>query len=595
MQRIKKTITTALVVMNLVFAIQAGYGVPETVKTVVRLETFRSRSDKEIQGIREKANEGDMEAQYELGRAYYYGEPLNYQERESKDYKDHEEDYKKEAFKWWKKAAEQGHIKAQCTLGATYFQGLDRVTKDYEESSKWYKKAAEQGDEDAQYNLGEHYEYGHGVVKDLNEAYKWYKKAAEKGYVDAEYKLGMMYYKGQGDVQDCKEAIKWYKKAAEKRHGKAQSDLAAMYYEGKCVAQDYNEAVDWYRRAANVRLRFIPLHGLGVFRYVDEEDTEACYKLGQMYQSGRGVVKDNNEAFKWYKKAAERGHKEAQFGLGNMYCKDEGVEQDYIEAYKWYILSSNQGCTEAIQAKDKIKTEMTSENISEAEKRVGSFKIAENKYNSLEYSFDVRPSEIKTRTYRELTNEDIAEAKRKGFPFHITLPEIDIPKIDIHKYPDIKLPKIDNPKYLEIAPRKRGTPKIPKRKFSNTPLVQSPRLVLKDNMPETNKTFLSNDLVKLLPGFKEELEGKNPVRVRNPNNFSVTAGIRSGKHGKNLDVPANGVQTVYVPNGRYNIYFVYSSKPDALFRGDPFTLNNNGVEIQIVQVINGNYNIQQVK
>lgn len=100
---------------------------------------------------------------------------------------------------------------------------------------------------------------------------------------------------------------------------------------------------------------------------------------------------------------------------------------------------------------------------------------------------------------------------------------------------------------------------------------------------------------KLLPIFKEELKGTNPVRVRNPNNFSVTTGIRSGEYGKNLDVPANGVQTVYVPNGKYDIYFVYSNKPDALFQGDSFTLNNNGVEIQIVQIVNGNYNIRQVK
>jgi prepilin-type N-terminal cleavage/methylation domain-containing protein len=99
----------------------------------------------------------------------------------------------------------------------------------------------------------------------------------------------------------------------------------------------------------------------------------------------------------------------------------------------------------------------------------------------------------------------------------------------------------------------------------------------------------------LLPPFSEELQGDNPVRVKNPNNFAVSTGIRSGGHGKNFDVPADGVQTVDVPNGKYDIYFVYSDRPDALFQGDSFTLNNNGVEIQIVQVVNGNYNIRQVK
>jgi len=99
----------------------------------------------------------------------------------------------------------------------------------------------------------------------------------------------------------------------------------------------------------------------------------------------------------------------------------------------------------------------------------------------------------------------------------------------------------------------------------------------------------------LLPPFKHELRGANPVRVRNPNGFAVGAGLRQGGKGRNFDVPANGVNTVNVPNGRYDIYFVYSDKPDALFQGDSFTLNDNGVEIQIVKVVNGNYGIRQVK
>lgn len=98
-----------------------------------------------------------------------------------------------------------------------------------------------------------------------------------------------------------------------------------------------------------------------------------------------------------------------------------------------------------------------------------------------------------------------------------------------------------------------------------------------------------------LPSFTGGLAGTNPVRVRNPNDFAVSTGLRLGAGGKDFDVPANGVQTVYVPNGRYDIYFVYSDKPDALFQGDSFTLNDNGVEIQIVKVVNGNYGIRQVK
>ncbi len=105
----------------------------------------------------------------------------------------------------------------------------------------------------------------------------------------------------------------------------------------------------------------------------------------------------------------------------------------------------------------------------------------------------------------------------------------------------------------------------------------------------------STSIADRLPPFAGELQGANPVRVRNPNDFAVATGIRLGTRGKNFNVAANGVQTVYVPNGKYDIYFVYSDNPDALFQGDSFTLNNNGVEIQIVKVVNGNYGIRQVK
>jgi hypothetical protein len=101
--------------------------------------------------------------------------------------------------------------------------------------------------------------------------------------------------------------------------------------------------------------------------------------------------------------------------------------------------------------------------------------------------------------------------------------------------------------------------------------------------------------VGLLPSFKQELQGTNSVRVRNPNDFAVTAGIRSGENGKNFVIPANGENTVNVPDGKYDIFFVYSDKPDALFQGDSFTLNNEEIEIQIVKSVNGNYGIRQVK
>jgi hypothetical protein len=99
----------------------------------------------------------------------------------------------------------------------------------------------------------------------------------------------------------------------------------------------------------------------------------------------------------------------------------------------------------------------------------------------------------------------------------------------------------------------------------------------------------------ILPPFQMQLIGGNEVRIKNPNDFKVTVGLRSGNQGKDFEVTSNGGASISVPNGEHKIYFVYSNKPDALFQGDDFVLNSNGIEIQIVKVVGGNYGIRQVK
>ena len=92
-----------------------------------------------------------------------------------------------------------------------------------------------------------------------------------------------------------------------------------------------------------------------------------------------------------------------------------------------------------------------------------------------------------------------------------------------------------------------------------------------------------------------KLDGRMEVRVKNPNESKVQMGLRSGGKGKDFTVNPNGTKSVFVPNGRYDIYFQYSSDPDGLYQGDSFTLSGNGIEIQIVKVVNGNYGIRKVK
>ena len=56
---------------------------------------------------------------------------------------------KAEAVKWYQKAAEQGDTDAQFALGKCYYYG-NGTEVNYETAARWIQKAAEQGNADAQ-------------------------------------------------------------------------------------------------------------------------------------------------------------------------------------------------------------------------------------------------------------------------------------------------------------------------------------------------------------------------------------------------------------------------------------------------------------
>ena len=68
--------------------------------------------------------------------------------------------------------AEQGDANEQFNLGMKYLQG-NGVAQDHAIAAKWLRKAAEQGETTAQCMLGAMYADGLGVTQDYLEAYMW--------------------------------------------------------------------------------------------------------------------------------------------------------------------------------------------------------------------------------------------------------------------------------------------------------------------------------------------------------------------------------------------------------------------------------------
>ena len=85
-----------------------------------------------------------------------------------------------EAVKWWRKAAEQGHVKTQYQLGEMYHKG-EGLPQDYEEAAKWWRKAADQGHALAQIRLGGMYYLGVVAPKNFIESYAWFLLAKANG------------------------------------------------------------------------------------------------------------------------------------------------------------------------------------------------------------------------------------------------------------------------------------------------------------------------------------------------------------------------------------------------------------------------------
>jgi TPR repeat protein len=70
--------------------------------------------------------------------------------------------------------------------------------------------------------------------------------------------------------------------------------------------------------------------------------------LGNAFAFGRlGVAKDEVEAVKWWRKAAEGNFAEAQNSLGVCYANGQGVAKDEAEAVKWYRNAAEQNYAKA--------------------------------------------------------------------------------------------------------------------------------------------------------------------------------------------------------------------------------------------------------
>jgi len=115
----------------------------------------------------------------------------------------------------------------------------------------------------------------------------------------------------------------FYSRAAEQGLALAQYNLATLYELGKGVGKDEAQAFELYAAAAAAG------------------DVDAMVNLGLMYLEGRGTGQDYALALQWTEQAATQSNAIAYNNLGHMYEHGLGVAKDLEQALHYYRLSAD--------------------------------------------------------------------------------------------------------------------------------------------------------------------------------------------------------------------------------------------------------------
>ena len=247
--------------------------------------------------------------------------------------------------------AGQNNEQALFLLGVLYQSGIG-VLQDTEKALKFYQKAAMKNHQDAMINL---YVYYRDHSADETAAY-WLKKLAEQGVAGAQNAYADALCKDK----KLEEAVQWYEKAAKQGFAPAQTHLVQYYIYGAGVDTDYEVAKQWCEKAVDQEY-CVAQYFMAEYFIRDREEQYKLYRkaaeqgydeaqnaVGRFLEEGwGGVAKNEAEAIEWFRKAAGQGFSVAQYNLAVCLENGEGCREDKAEAVEWYRKAAEQGHPEA--------------------------------------------------------------------------------------------------------------------------------------------------------------------------------------------------------------------------------------------------------
>ena len=245
-----------------------------------------------------------------------------------------------QAFRWFQASGIHGFVHGDYMTARMYYEGKG-VGQDYDEALYQYEKAARSNDKYACYAAGRMYYLGIGTKQNFKKAAVYFAKASQKNVPWADYALAQMCEAGQCVRKNKEAAQALYKKTLEEFQEQekrspdpmTQFRIAEMYFTGQGTEADPGKAAEWFQKA------------------VDSGNPQAAYELAKLYSSGNGVEADAEKAQSLYQ-AALKGFLDSEkdrpavwweYRVAGMYEKGLGTDVNVQEAIRWYKTAADKG------------------------------------------------------------------------------------------------------------------------------------------------------------------------------------------------------------------------------------------------------------
>jgi TPR repeat protein len=221
--------------------------------------------------------------------------------------------------------AEQGDPPSQLIIGLAHLETNSFVPFDKNEAYKWIKKASDNGDICGKYFLAKCMREGIGTPINTEQSGLIIAEIEKSASPSMLKDLGGFLIKRCRYANDEEEGIIYLSKAAERGDVNAQLFLSDYFYN-----TDPKQSAKWTKKAS------------------DQGNADGQASLGMALIMGRGVPEDKTLGVQLLKKSADRSNPAGMYGLGICCINGNGIEKDMKHGGKLIKSAANSGFQPAV-------------------------------------------------------------------------------------------------------------------------------------------------------------------------------------------------------------------------------------------------------